>query len=765
MLKLARDGLRDGDVSDVFLSYARDDEAVALRVAKALEADGHDVWWDSHLPAHRSYAEEIEHRLAEVKAVVVLWSASAARSQWVRAEADFARNQGKLVQAQIDDGLPPMPFNQIQCASLKGWRGGASHAGWTKLAASVAALVDGEAPRTVASTATPRRAIPRARWIAVAGAVLLLLIAGFAALRWFDSGEPDRPRVAVLPFQSLDKSNASLVAGIWEDTRQAIGRNPQLLVLGPNTAEEIAAKGSGSARKLADYLVEASVRTSGKRVRVNANLVRTRDGTELWNKSFERELDDVFTLQSEIAGEIEGYIRGRLAQRGGVKPENIVTSGEVYALYSEARSTLRRRDSLRYEEARAQLSQVVKMDPNFAPGWAALSIAVQVFSPSVSQMKLHYSPGQAEMHARRAIALAPNLAAGYSALGLALMKGPAAEASLKRAIALDPGDSESLDRLATLYLHKDEPKRALQLYSRAVEIEPLFWPAVVNKLNLLLDLGQTAAARNEQQRLGGLGDPLLSAQAGIQIALASGDLSEAARLGLDLLRKKPKEVRGIVGFPLFAVLLQLNMDAEGRRIYPPPPFGPPLRANDPRGLDIVEKLGLQPGLFFSLNPLPMNAGRVYLLADRGKDYAALYRRAAKSPEELLSIIGSDRDYAMLAPFIALALQQAGDNDEATRVLALAEEVLTGSRIDQRRSQLAFLARVHAVQGRGAQALTELSDAVRRGWLPIAPHMLNDIALDPAFGSIKADGRFAAAREQILGHLAKERAELGPVRLD
>ena len=751
-------------MSQVFLSYARDDEAIARRVAKALEADGYEVWWDSHLPAHCSYSDEIERRLAEAKAVLVLWSASAARSQWVRAEADYARNQGKLVQAQIDDGLPPMPFNQIQCASLKGWRGGDTHAGWKKLAASVATLVGEEERGPVAPAPARRWSLPRARWL-VAAATLLLIVAAFAALRLFGGGEPDRPRVAILPFKSLDQGNASLVAGIWEDTRQAIGRNPQLLVLGPNTAEEIAAKGSGSARKLADYLVEASVRSTGKRIRVNANLVRTRDGTELWNKSFDRQLDDIFTLQSEIAGEIEGHIRGRLAERGGVKAENIVTSGEVYALYSEARATLRKRDSLRYEEARAQLSEAVRRDPNFAPGWAALSIAVQAIGPSVSQIKLAFDPHQAELHARRAIALAPNLAAGHSALGYALRKGPAAEAALQRGIALDPGDSESFNWLATIYLRKDQPERALQLYARAVEIEPLFWPAVVNKLNVMLDLGEVAAARKEQKRLEALGDPLLSALAGIQIAVANGDLSEAARLGLDLVRRKPKETRGIVGFPLFGVLLQLDLAEEARRVYPPPPFGPPLRANDPRGLDIVAKLDLQPGQFFALNPLPMNAGRVYLLSGRGKELAGLYRRAVKSPEEMLIVAGSERDYAMIAPFIALALQQAGDRDEAARVLALAEQILTGSRIDQRRNQLALLARVHAVQGRGPLALAGLSDAVRRGWLPVAPHMLNDIALDPAFDSIEADPRFAAARQQILRHLARERAELGPVRID
>lgn len=750
-------------MSEVFLSYARADVASARRVAKVLESAGHAVWWDSQLPAHRAYSEEIERRLEQAKAVVVLWSKSAAQSQWVRAEADFARSRGKLVQAQLDDGLPPMPFNQIQCAPLKGWRGSVRDPGWAKLAASVAALVSGEEPTDKVGDVSRWWSAPRMRWLAAAGALLFLVVV-LVGMRVVDGGETKRPVVAVLPFESLDPRDASLVAGIWEDTRQAIGRNPQLVVLGPNSAKEIAEKGSDTARKLADYLVEASVRSTGDKVRVSANLVRTRDDTEVWSKSFDRKLDDVFALQSEIAGEIEGHIRGRLAERGGVQPENIATSGEVYALYSDARATLRKRDSLRYEEARAQLSQVVKMDPNFAPGWAALSIAVQFYGPSVNQMKLGFSRRLAEAHARRAIALAPNLAAGHSALGYALRRGPAAEAALQRAIALDPNDFESINWLATINLQKDQPKRALQLYSRAVEIEPLFWPAVVNKLNLLLDLGDTAAAQKEQRRLQSLGNPLLSALASIQIAQANGDLSEAARIGLALLRDDPKQTRGIVGFPLFSVLLQLGLNEEAMRAFPPPPFGPPLRNNDPRGLEMVENMGLQPEQFFALNPLPMNAGRVYLLSGRGTDFAKLYRQAAASPEEMVAITGSDLDFSMLAPFMALGLQQAGDHEEAARVLAVAERILTNGRVDRRRSQQALLARVHAVQGRGPQALAELGDAVHRGWLPTPPQMLSDIALDPAFESVKTDRRFLAARQQILDHLAKERAEFGPVTL-
>src|SRR4051812_45232485 len=110
-------------MSHVFISYARPDEAHSLRVADALREGGFDVWRDDELPAHRAYAEVIEERINGAGAVIVLWSAEAAKSQWVRAEADSARAAKKLIQVTIDGCIPPMPFNQIQCADLKDWDG------------------------------------------------------------------------------------------------------------------------------------------------------------------------------------------------------------------------------------------------------------------------------------------------------------------------------------------------------------------------------------------------------------------------------------------------------------------------------------------------------------------------------------------------------------------------------------------------------------------------------------------------------------------
>lgn len=125
---------------DVFISYSRSNRDRVRVLADAVKALGYIVWWDDELPPHKSYGDVITEKIAGARAAIVCWSGDAAQSEWVRAEADLARNQKKLIQTSYDDVMPPMPFNQIQFASLADWQGQADHSGWRKVQASLTDL-------------------------------------------------------------------------------------------------------------------------------------------------------------------------------------------------------------------------------------------------------------------------------------------------------------------------------------------------------------------------------------------------------------------------------------------------------------------------------------------------------------------------------------------------------------------------------------------------------------------------------------------------
>ena len=127
-------------VVDVFISYSRADKDKVAILARMIANEGYDVWWDADLPPHVSYGDVITAKIGEAKAAVVVWSETAAKSEWVRAEADVARNQKKLIQTSIGEVIPPLPFNQIQCAEIGDWDGAPDHRGWSKVKQSLSAL-------------------------------------------------------------------------------------------------------------------------------------------------------------------------------------------------------------------------------------------------------------------------------------------------------------------------------------------------------------------------------------------------------------------------------------------------------------------------------------------------------------------------------------------------------------------------------------------------------------------------------------------------
>jgi predicted ATPase len=155
---------------DIFVSYARAHESRAREVSDALRALGYSVWRDDLLPAHRLYSDIIEEHLRAAKAVLVLWSQDAVRSEWVRSEADRARQLGKLVQLAIEPVTLPMPFDQIHCAEGASGDFQTSSPGWLKVLASLDELVaagggrtGGETPSEEGSSARVWTEAPRER--------------------------------------------------------------------------------------------------------------------------------------------------------------------------------------------------------------------------------------------------------------------------------------------------------------------------------------------------------------------------------------------------------------------------------------------------------------------------------------------------------------------------------------------------------------------------------------------------------------------------
>jgi adenylate cyclase len=458
-------------MSDVFVSYARPDEPEAKRVADALNAEGYRAWRDDELPAHRPYAEVIQERLNSAKAVVVLWSAEAAKSQWVRAEADAARTAGTLVQATLDGAVPPIPFNQIQCADLKQWDGAAEAPGWRKLSASVEALV-GKGEKSGEGKSLRLRSI------------------------------------CVLPFSNMsgDAEQEYFSDGISEDITTDLSKVSALAVTARNTAFQF--KGSSVdiseiARKLGvSHVLEGSVRKAGLRVRITAQLIDGASGDHLWAERYDRDLTDIFAIQDEISSAIVDALKVRLLPREKKAIENRGTTNvDAYNLYLKARQywiTGHFGDRRREERVIRICKAATEIDADYPQAWALMGLA---------QANLRYgfsgneSVDDGSAAAQRALAHDPTIAEAHLPMAWRLAEqGRFDEADAEIATAMKFGpESWEVNKESARILYRqrrmEEVKRYLEKATALMEADFHGWGMLFATCNALGDIpGRQRAA-------------------------------------------------------------------------------------------------------------------------------------------------------------------------------------------------------------------------------------------------------------------------------
>jgi formylglycine-generating enzyme required for sulfatase activity len=136
-------------VADVFLSYKKEDFEIADHFVTALRKEGISVWWDDGLTPKLAWDAEIEREISAASTVIVLWSPRSVSSEWVRREAHFAQDRGKLVPVIVDATEIPLAFTLNQTVNLDGWDGNDENRQWRKLLTWIADLVS-----TTATNAT-----------------------------------------------------------------------------------------------------------------------------------------------------------------------------------------------------------------------------------------------------------------------------------------------------------------------------------------------------------------------------------------------------------------------------------------------------------------------------------------------------------------------------------------------------------------------------------------------------------------------------------
>jgi adenylate cyclase len=439
-------------MSDIFISYARSTAKQAQAVAEALRALGYHVWRDDELPAHRAYAEVIEERLAAARAVVVIWSAEAAKSQWVFSEANRAREDGKLVQLTVDDARLPMPFDTIQCADLAGWSGDPAAPGWRKVVDSVAALVAGAGAAAAASEAAP-------------------------AL-------PAKPSIAVLPFANLsgDPEQDYFADGMVVEIVSALSRFKSIFVIAAGSSLSLKGKGlspqAAAAQLGVRFVLEGSVRKAGGKVRIAVQLIEAQDGGQIWTHRFEDTLEDIFALQDKVALTVGAMIEPTIAtvdtRRVVKRPTENMGS---YDCCLRARSVVAQLTEASVAEGLRLAERAIALDPDY--GEAATLAARMHFLAGLygwTDAPADHTRTALEL-ARRAVRLAGDDAEVISQAAVILVylddDTASAVALADKALGLNPGSVTVWQSSGVVRLQIGDTDLAVEHFETAMRLDPM----------------------------------------------------------------------------------------------------------------------------------------------------------------------------------------------------------------------------------------------------------------------------------------------------
>jgi len=430
------------------------------------------------LEGGEAFAATIESCLERADAVVAIWSKASVASDWVRDEAAHGRGRKRLVPVSLDGCEPPLGFRQYHALDFSRWRGDRKAQEIASLVRGIAAVRGAEMePRQPARRGLSRRAL-------LIGGGAAALAAGGGFLAWTILG-PKRASnsVAVLPFANLsgDAAQSYFSDGLSEEVRAALARNPRLRVAAPTSSASFRESGE-DAKTIAGrlgvaFLLEGSVRRSGDKVRIAADLVDAKTGFSAWSQSFERRLDDIFAVQSEIARTVVEALSVRISS--DAPPPGGTANVAAFDALLRGRALFN--SDVGEESDRAALAQydaAIAADPNYAAAHAARSRVLAAMAAQYGKAEEHDRAfRKAVESARRAVAIAPDLAEAQLALGYALFAGRvdfrAAAEPYRRARELGRGDADILLLSAIYSARAGRGDEARQAIERALARDPL----------------------------------------------------------------------------------------------------------------------------------------------------------------------------------------------------------------------------------------------------------------------------------------------------
>ena len=568
------------------------------------------------------------------------------------------------------------------------------------------------------------------------------------------------------------QKDAYFVDGIHDDILTQLSKVSALRVISRTSVEQfrdtkLPMKAIAS-RLGVTRILEGGVQRAGDRVRINVQLIDASTDAHIWAERYDRELtaSDIFAIQSEVATAIAGALEASLTAGEQARVNAIPTQSlEAWQAYQLGKQQMSNRTTATLSEAERHFRAAISSDPKFALAWAGLAdtLALQTFYNSRPRV-----PGlsEAEGAAARALELDPNLAEAWASAGniaLNRLQFEAAEAKLRRAIAINPNYPPAHHWLSMALADLGRRNEALAAAEHAVVLDPL--SAIINTWlgDARASVGRfdeaLAAYRQAIEINPGMAAPYWTT--GNVHAYGLGRFDTAAAWYETAVTVDPGDTETPASVAL--VYWDLGDDGEAGRW-----LDRSLAMGEATAFTswVAALLSLDRGDEASARRYALRAGELdpfnlYLLRDhdlRKGDYATARGRYTKAfpklfEKELPKF--TERD-AYAAIDLALVLQHTGESEQGKALLDRSEAYFrTVPRLGPSGYGIADVA-IHALRGDTAGALARLREAEQAGW---GSRWRYARAYDPNLASIRNEPEFRAVFADIERDMARQRAEL------
>jgi TolB-like protein/tetratricopeptide (TPR) repeat protein len=491
-----------GSTPAVFVSHASPDVAVASAFVDALERHGIPCWIAPRdvIPG-ALYADEIVGAINDAKLVVLILSGHAIASSHVGKEIERASSKGRRIIALRTDAAPLPPAFEYFLSESQ-W----IDVGPTGTEAAAAKLVEAvrrhlepgdgaEAHASSHESAVNRAtAMTLLRGLSIGSVAVAAVVLAYVVTHpsWWSmrsatpaAGPPEsaatvgEQAIAVLPFADLSDGHDQqyFADGMAQEITDLLARTPGLRVIGRTSAFQFSGA-SGDPRSIgaklgASFLVEGSVRRSGRHLRVSAQLIASADGSQRWSDTYDRDVDDVFTVQDAIAAATARALN--ISVTGGFEPRAPLRSSVAYDLYLKGVRALDTGSKEGCEEAIADFQQALSIDAAYAQAAVGLSMAYW-YSAEFDWLPAASAMERARAAADKAIELDPKLGTPHAALAQVHLiydwdwEGAAKEVERARALGAGVEGVKAEARLAATTGNWDEATRVLKA---GLAIDPL----------------------------------------------------------------------------------------------------------------------------------------------------------------------------------------------------------------------------------------------------------------------------------------------------